>query len=79
MRRVHIDFAPPGLRRTLFHTPRAAWGLFWLCICAALLLLSNGVHYARQLKAHAERVQAHERAIAAREREDRPSAPGWRP
>jgi Tfp pilus assembly protein PilN len=25
MKRVRIDFAPPGLRRTLFRTPRAAW------------------------------------------------------
>jgi Tfp pilus assembly protein PilN len=36
MKRVRIDFAPPGLRRTLYHT-RAGWGLAWtaLVLCAA--------------------------------------------
>jgi Tfp pilus assembly protein PilN len=41
MKRVRIDFAPPGLHRTLFRTPRAAWipavpGLL-LVVAAAVL------------------------------------------
>jgi hypothetical protein len=78
MRKIHIDFAPPGLRRTLFHTPRAAWGLLWLCLCAAMLLLSNGMHYRRQLVDHAaqaERMRAHERAMAATARADKSLLP----
>jgi Tfp pilus assembly protein PilN len=39
MKRIAIDFAPPGLRRTLFHTSAAAWALFAgalaLCLVAA--------------------------------------------
>lgn len=41
MKRIRIDFAEPGLRRTLFHTPRLAWVLLGagiaLCVPAALL------------------------------------------
>lgn len=35
MKKVRIDFAPPSLRRTLFHTPRLAWLLLGagLCLC----------------------------------------------
>jgi Tfp pilus assembly protein PilN len=33
MKRVHIDFAPPGVRRTLFRTPRHAYALAWAALC----------------------------------------------
>ncbi|MDB5790550.1 MAG: hypothetical protein JWQ80_574 [Massilia sp.] len=36
MKRVRIDFAPPGLRRTLFHTPRLAWLLLAAGVCLAV-------------------------------------------
>jgi Tfp pilus assembly protein PilN len=41
MKRLRIDFAPPGLRRTLFRTPRAAWipALLGLLLVAAAAVM----------------------------------------
>jgi Tfp pilus assembly protein PilN len=38
MKKVRIDFAPPGLARSLLRTPRSAWVLVWVLGFAALSL-----------------------------------------
>lgn len=62
MKRVRLDFAPPSLRRTLFHAP-GAWALAWagLAVCAAALVQAHGYREAR------EEVDAQLAALAARE------------
>jgi Tfp pilus assembly protein PilN len=56
MKRIRIDFAPPSLARTVFHTRPAAWALgllaLLLCLAAALAgwqLLSSRRAYEAQL------------------------------
>ena len=50
MKRVRLDFAPPGLRRTLFHAPRPTWALVLvgLTLCAVALVHAIGYREARE-------------------------------
>jgi Tfp pilus assembly protein PilN len=65
MKRVRIDFAPPGMRRTLFRTPSQAWALACaaLCVCIPAAIQVNGYFeaqraYEAQLAARAARASA---------------------
>jgi Tfp pilus assembly protein PilN len=46
MKKVNIDFAPPGLARSLFRTPRQTWAMGWALffVAAALFGASAGLH-----------------------------------
>jgi Tfp pilus assembly protein PilN len=46
MKKMHIDFAPPGLARSLFRAPRQTWAmvLALFCIGCALFGASAGLH-----------------------------------
>jgi Tfp pilus assembly protein PilN len=57
MKKVRIDFAPPGLRRALLRTPRAAWSLLMIAFVLGLTALSTSVKY-RQENAAVERLRA---------------------
>lgn len=57
MKPVRIDFAPPGMARTLHRTPPAAW---MLAAFALILLLAAAVAAADLMK----RQRAHERQLA---------------
>lgn len=59
MKRTRIDFAPPSVRRTLFHTPRKAWAL-------ALLALGACVPAALYANAYFKEQRAYEAELAAR-------------
>jgi Tfp pilus assembly protein PilN len=48
MKRVRIDFAPPGLRRTLLRTPRAAWIAVVAGLALALAAAVAGWRYLGQ-------------------------------
>jgi Tfp pilus assembly protein PilN len=65
MKKVRIDFAPPGLRRALLRTPRGAWSLLMIAIVLGLTALSTSVKY-RQESAAVERLRAQALARAAR-------------
>lgn len=65
MKRVRIDFAPPGVRRTLFHTPRQAWALAWaaLVMCVVTAMYANACFkrqsaYQAELAARSARMAA---------------------
>ena len=65
MKKIRIDFAEPSLRRTLFHTPRAAWMLLGvgiaLCVPAALVAndyLAEQRAFEAELAARSARVAA---------------------
>ena len=70
MRKVRIDFAPPSLRRTLYHAPRGTWSL----VIAALALVGplasvsaqyRGLQHAQaQRAAQTAQAQAQARAVA---------------
>jgi Tfp pilus assembly protein PilN len=60
MRKVNIDFAPPSLRRALFHAPRATWSLLIVALALVGPLLSVGAQY-RSLR----RMEAQQQAQAA--------------
>lgn len=72
MKKVRIDFAPPGLRRALFRAPYA-----WSAIAAALALVAplatSALHYREELREHERRVEQ----VEARTRAEapRPKAP----
>jgi Tfp pilus assembly protein PilN len=65
MKKVRIDFAPPGLRRTLLRTPRAAWALLMIALVLSTIVLSTGFKY-RQQSAAVERLRARVQVRAAR-------------
>lgn len=50
MKRVRLDFAPRGLRRTLFHAPRYAWApvLVGVTLCAVALVQALDYREARE-------------------------------
>jgi Tfp pilus assembly protein PilN len=60
MKRIRIDFAPPGVRRTLYRTPRKAWALLLLAlgICGPAALYAN---------AYLDEQRAYEAELAARD------------
>jgi len=72
MRRLHIDFAPRGVRRTLFHlTPLVAAALV-LGLAACLVALAFAWQLLQQQRtrdAQMQRIRAHQAALA------RPAAP----
>ncbi|MFK3738602.1 PilN domain-containing protein [Massilia sp. TN1-12] len=72
MKKVRIDFAPPGLRRALLRAPHA-----WSAIVAALVLVvpltTSVLHYREELREHASRVERVE--ARARAEAPRPKAP----
>lgn len=51
MKRVRIDFAPPGLRRTLFHT-RAGWGPAVAALALCMPVAVGGWRYHQQARAY---------------------------
>jgi Tfp pilus assembly protein PilN len=68
MRRLQIDFAPRGVRRTLFHLTPSVWaGLsLGLVVClAALVLAWQLLQQQRVREARQQRVRAHQAALAA--------------
>jgi len=67
MRKVRIDFAPPGVRRALFRTPRATWVLFWIA-------LSLGASLSSAIVGHGRAVRDHERRLARVETRAAPPA-----
>jgi hypothetical protein len=72
MKKVRIDFAPPGMRRALLRAPHA-----WVAIAAALALAvplaTSVLHYRAEVREHGRRVEQ----VAARTRAEapRPKAP----
>lgn len=64
MRKVHIDFAPPGLRRTVLRAPRPAWALLLMSLSLAPSLVGAGFKYESLLGAQA-RARARSEAVAA--------------
>jgi Tfp pilus assembly protein PilN len=64
MKRVRIDFAPPSLRRTLFHT-RAAWSLAGAALALCAAAGSGGWRYHQHAMAYeAQLARLHARASA---------------
>jgi len=68
MRKVRIDFAPPSLRRTLYHAPRGTWSLVIVALALAGPLASVSAQYRGLQRAQAQRAaqtaQARARAVA---------------
>jgi Tfp pilus assembly protein PilN len=65
MKPVRIDFAAPGLRRTLFHVPLVAWGMFGAALALWVAAASAGWHHYKKLAAfEAQQSRARERASA---------------
>jgi len=65
MRKVRIDFAPPGVRRALFRTPRATWVLFWIALSLGASLSSAIVGHGRAVRDHERRLARVETRAAA--------------
>lgn len=64
MRRVRIDFAPPGVRRALHRTPRSAWVLAGAALALCILAGWRTRGYLAQVRAY----QAQLSMLAARAR-----------
>jgi Tfp pilus assembly protein PilN len=82
MKKMNIDFAPPGLARSLFRAPRQTWAMAWalFCIACALIGASAGLHKRQWevelLRAQAQvRTQAQAQARAAAPAAVRPPVP----
>jgi hypothetical protein len=58
MKRVHIDFAPRGLRRSLFRMTPAAGGFAGLALALCLPLATGAWHYLKELRAYEAQVAA---------------------
>jgi len=67
MRKVRIDFAPPGLRRTWHRTPRGTWSLLLIVLALAGPLVSTTARYRTLQDAQAGR-EARDAAAQARAR-----------
>ena len=66
MRKVRIDFAPPGLRRTLHRVPRNAWALVPAALALVFIVVSGGLKYRDELDAIARlRAQSQVRTAQA--------------
>ncbi|MET0981635.1 MAG: PilN domain-containing protein [Telluria sp.] len=65
MKRVRIDFAPPGLRRTLFHTPRLAWLLLAAGVCLAVPAALYANHYQSEQREFEAELAARSARVAA--------------
>jgi len=64
MRKMHIDFAPPSLRRTLHRAPRGAWSLVLMALVLLPNLAGSGMRYREQAQTVARleaQSQAHTR------------------
>jgi Tfp pilus assembly protein PilN len=65
MKKVHIDFAPPSLARSVFRTPRQSWAMVMAVLCIAGAL--GGAHHAlrkRQWEVELLRAQSQARTQA---------------
>lgn len=71
MKRVRIDFAPPSLRRTLFHTPRTAVALALAALLLCGAALAGAWNYVEQQRAHEARLAS----LAARNAAPAPTSP----
>jgi len=43
MKKVRIDFAPPGLVRSVLRTPRGAWAVLWIVFVLAMVLAALNI------------------------------------
>jgi Tfp pilus assembly protein PilN len=43
MKKVRIDFAPPGLVRSVLRTPRGAWAMLWMVFVLAIVLAALNI------------------------------------
>src|SRR5450830_409146 len=70
MTRLHIDFAPRGWRRTVFHTHPAVWAgaALGLLLCGGAVLAGYHVFEARQQRSAAIERAAQRQAIASQAR-----------
>jgi Tfp pilus assembly protein PilN len=68
MKPILIDFAAPGLRRTLFHVPRRAWVLLGAALALWAAAASAGWHHYKKIAAYeaqqAQQARARARASA---------------
>jgi len=64
MKKVRIDFAPPSLRRTLFHTPRLAWLLLGAGLCLSIPAAYHANAYLLEERAFEAELAAHSARIA---------------
>ena len=66
MRKMNIDFAPPGLARTVFRTPRQSWGVVSVLVFLAMALLgASAALRRRQAEVELLRAQTQVQARAA--------------
>ena len=65
MRKVHIDFAPPGIRRALFRAPRGTWALAWAALVLGISLYSASRQYEHAAHVHALRLAQVEASTSA--------------
>src|SRR5690606_29033155 len=65
MKRVRIDFAPGGLRRTLYRTPRLAWLLVAAGVCLAVPAALYAHHYLDEQRAFEAELAASRARVAA--------------
>jgi Tfp pilus assembly protein PilN len=68
MKKMHIDLAPPSLRRTIYRTPRAAWSLALVAIGllpAVVVHVNKYTDGLRRYEMQIASMRAHEQAPAA--------------
>jgi Tfp pilus assembly protein PilN len=66
MKKVRIDFAPPGLVRSVLRTPRLAWAILWAVFVLAMVLAAmNSKLTQREREIDQLLAQSHVRAQAA--------------
>jgi Tfp pilus assembly protein PilN len=64
MKKVRIDFAPPGLVRSVFRTPRLAWAMLWIvCMLAVSLAFMSATVSRRQSEIGLLRAQSQARTV----------------
>ena len=64
MRKVNIDFAPPGVARSVLRTPRQSWAMLCTAFAAAMALLAASTSY-RHEQGEVELLRAQSQARAA--------------
>lgn len=48
MRKVNIDFAPPGAARSMLRTPRQTWAVLWMLMGVIVVLVAVGSGFRRK-------------------------------